>query len=83
MRCYLLLDSSKRGIVGGGSIYTKLQDDFLLRGSCTLLGTGALVAPGFILVVTAVASFTSVGAGLDLANRAPRIMPSANTLDDY
>jgi len=59
MRCYLLLDSSKRGIVGGGSIHTKLQDDFLLRGSCTLLGTGALGTLGFILVVAIVASSTS------------------------
>ena len=58
MRCYFLLDGSKGGIVGGGSIHTELEDDFLLGGSCTLLGIGALVAPGFILVVAIVASST-------------------------
>jgi len=57
--CCLLMDDSMRGTVGGDCVHTKFCEWFLLCGSRCLLGAGALVALGFVLVVAAVATSTS------------------------
>jgi len=55
----LFMDSSTRGIVGGGCVHTKLHEWFLLGRSHCLLGAGVLVALAIVSVVADVASSTS------------------------